>query len=85
MAEADIKSTLAHRWQLNIIGVSAIAGLGALLVMGFVEILLVFRDVGYDPVVESISSLGLRSLGWNPTITFKALEKVIVKGLRKFL
>jgi len=65
-----MKSKHTNRWQLNIIGVSAIAGLVALLVIGLVEVLLVFRDVGYNPVVESISSLGLRSLGWLQTISF---------------
>ncbi|MFC1934462.1 DUF998 domain-containing protein [Chloroflexota bacterium] len=70
MVETDTKSAQTKRWQLNIISVSAIAGLVALLVMGLVEILLVLRDVGYNPVVESISSLGLRSLGWLQTISF---------------
>ena len=55
---------------MNVIGLTAIAGLIAIFVMGVTELLLIFRDVEYNPVIESISSLGLRSLGWVQTISF---------------
>ena len=55
---------------MNIIGTTAIAGLIAIFVMGVTELLLIFRDVEYNPVIESISSLGLLSLGWVQTISF---------------
>lgn len=70
MAEIDMKSVRTNRWQLNVIGLSAIAGLIAIFVMGVTELLLIFRDVEYNPVIDSISSLGLRSFGWVQTISF---------------
>ena len=65
------------RRRLNIFGVVALAGLLVPIVMIMTEGLLIYLNPGYNPMIETISVLGLKPLGWVQSISFLVIGLLI--------
>lgn len=60
-------ASLSH---LNLRGMVALAGIVIPFLMLLTEVVLIYFNPGYNPIVESISVLGLKPLGWVQSISF---------------
>ena len=72
-----MKRIESFRQRFNAFGLVALAGFVIPLVMIVTEVLLIYFNVGYDPLIESISALGLKPLGWVQSISFLVIGLLI--------
>lgn len=61
---------IASLRHLNLFGMVALAGVIIPFLMLMTEMILIYFNPDYNPIVESISALGLKPLGWVQSISF---------------
>jgi hypothetical protein len=67
---AQYMKFMASLRHLNLFGMVALAGVVIPFLMLLTEAVLIYFNPGYNPIVESISALGLKPLGWVQSISF---------------
>ena len=63
--------------RLNLFGIVALAGISIPLLMLLAEFVLIYFNPEYNPIIESISALGLKPLGWVQSISFLIIGLLI--------
>jgi hypothetical protein len=67
---AQYMKVIASLRHLSLFGMVALAGVVIPFLMLLTELILIYFNPDYNPIVESISALGLKPLGWVQSISF---------------